>query len=146
MKSDYIPTEYDMSLFNELINMSNFIPCDIQICLNWINYLISKNYKTSDNENVTYEFIIQKYYSYLAWHNSKYPKEQYAPKNDKLRSLELFLQEKLWLNDYRVEIKFGSREMYLFGENIYKFNEKYEDFEKMIDNDYFITHGKKRKN
>lgn len=138
----YKPTPDDLEVFEEIKNASSFIPCDVQSCINKICYYISNNYTTTDNKRVDFELISEKYFSYLAWHNSKYPQEQYAPKEHKLKSLFDFLEERLWQNEYKIEIKEGAREKYLFGENIYLLNKKLTDFKEKVNGDYYNIHGK----
>lgn len=139
-------TREEKEIFDSIIECSSFIPCNIEQCIYTINFLVENKCLNSVDEPLTLDYIADKYFDYIAWHSNKYPDEQYVPKESKLKSFEVFLNDNMFNNYYKIEIKHSSREDYLFGEQISSLYKKYiETFKELINIKYKEVHGKQKK-
>jgi hypothetical protein len=131
-------------IWNNITNSSAFIPCNIEKCKNTLDFMIDNNYLTPEGDLLTYEYMSKKYFSYIAWHSNKYPDEKYTKQEFKLKSFEDFLGDDLWRNTYKIEIKHGSREDYLFGENISIVQKRHISFKELVKEKKRIAHEQKQ--
>lgn len=80
---------------------------------------------------IDFNYIYNKYKEYIIWYNTKYSgtEERYIPKTDKLRTISQFLEQQMYIQEFKTGTKLDARTNYIFGD-INKVKEKYEQIYK----------------
>jgi hypothetical protein len=80
---------------------------------------------------IDFDYIYNKYKEYIIWHGAKFVStdEKYISKENKLRNISQFLEQQMYIQEFKTGSKLDPRTNYIFG-NINNVKTKYDEIYK----------------
>lgn len=98
---------------------------DRYLCKYDINNIIGKI--DTKGKPIDFNYLYNKYKEYIVYYNTRYgnTEERFVPKTDKLRTISQFIEQQMYIQEFRSGTKLDPRTSYIFGD-ITKIKEQYE--------------------
>ncbi len=130
----YFDTEKENILFQEIIDTKHSPPFDESYAASNLKSLFVHKLSRHDEPSkpIDMEYINKQWFAYIAWHNYRYPNEQFTPQDKKIMAFTDWVSTGQYSLTYAIEIKHGERERYLFGKHIESMNNDFKIFKNEI--------------